>query len=336
LPGKVEWALLNEGGSGFFRVRYSPELLHPLTEHRGGLKPIERFGLVSDTWAATQAGLKPFSEYIEMARGFRDETDLNVWRALLGGFNYLDIIVSEQQRAELAKAVREMLAPAASRLGWKARDNEDELRRQLRGTVLANLGTLGEDRQVRERSNELYGEWTRDPAKADRDLVPPLINILAYSGDTARYHDFKQRFKNARTPQEEQRYLFSLAAFREPALLRETMAMTLNGEVRTQNAPFLMHSLLANPVCRYDAWEFLKTHWEEMISKYPDSALPRMCEAVVALLDKESEVNAFFEHHKPRLGHKIIDQHLEKLAVAVAFRNREGAKLSDSLRLVSA
>jgi puromycin-sensitive aminopeptidase len=110
------------------------------------------------------------------------------------------------------------------------------------------------------------------------------------------------------------------------------MEMTLNGEVRTQNAPFLMHSLLYNPVSRYEAWDFIRSHWDEMIGKYPDSALPRMCEAVVGLLDRQAEVNQFFEAHKPRLGNKIIDQHLERLGVAVAFRNREGGKLAASLK----
>ena len=32
------------------------------------------------------------------ARLFRDETDINVWRALIGAFNYLDMIATEVQR----------------------------------------------------------------------------------------------------------------------------------------------------------------------------------------------------------------------------------------------
>jgi len=331
LPGKVEWSLVNEGGSGFFRVRYSAELLQALTADARRLKPIERFGLVSDMWAATVAGLKPLREFVAMARLFRDETDLNVWRALAGGFHYLDMIAGGPQRPALARAVRDVVGPAAARLGWKAAAGEDELTRQLRAMLLGILGTLGEEPEVQTRARELYAEWSRDVARADRDLMPQLITILAYTGDRARYQEFKQNFKNARTPQEEQRYLFSLANFRDLDLLRQTMEMTLNGEVRTQNAPFLMHSLRANPVSRYEAWDFVCKNWEVMMQKYPDSALPRMCEAVSGLLDRQQEVNAFFEQHKPRLGQKIIEQHLERLAVAVAFRDREGQNLTTTL-----
>ena len=331
VPGKVEWALANEGGSGFFSVRYSAELLESLAANMRRLKPIERFGLVSDMWAATVAGLKPLKEFVAMARSFRNETDLNVWRALSGGFHYLDMIATGQQRNALARAVREVAGEAAARLGWNAAADEDELTRQLRAMLIGTLGTLGEDREIQARASELYAEWSRDPARADRDLMPQLITILAYTGDRARYQEFKHHFKNARTPQEEQRYLFSLANFRDPDLLGQTMEMTLNGEVRTQNAPFLMHSLLANPVSRYESWDFVRKNWDTMMQKYPDSALPRMCEAVSGLLDRQQEVNAFFEQHKPRLGHKIIEQHLERLAVAVKFRDREGHQLAHTL-----
>jgi puromycin-sensitive aminopeptidase len=332
LPGKLEWALLNEGGHGFYRVRYSPEVLAALTKNLSTLKPIERFGLVSDTWAATVAGLTPLAEFIKMARLFHDETDINVWRALIGAFNYLDMVATDAQRPAVAAAVREIAGPAAARLGWSAVADEDELQGQLRALLLATLGTVGEDSAVQARARELYDAWQLDPSKANRDLQPAFVSILAHAGDTARYQKFKQHFKSARTPQEEQRYLFALANFSEISLLRQTMEMTLNGEVRTQNAPYLLHSLLANNASRIEAWEFLKRNWATIVEKFPDSALPRMCEAINGLLDRQAEVEEFFKQHKVRLGGKLIDQHLERLAVAVAFRQREGTRLEESLK----
>jgi hypothetical protein len=262
----------------------------------------------------------------------RGETDINVWRALLAPLNYLDLIVNDAERPALAAAVRDLVGGAAARMGWEARPGEDELMRQLRGLLWGAMGTLGEDPGARRNAAEIYARHLKNPSSADRDLVPPSIGILAYAGDRGRFEEFKQRFKSARTPQEEQRYLFSLAGFRDLELLRETMAMTLNGEVRTQNAPYLMHSLLLNTACRYEAWDFVKAHWDEMIRKFPDAALPRMCEAVVALGDRDKEVHEFFQAHRVRLGGKIIDQHLERLRVAVAFRARERASITAALR----
>ena len=93
-----------------------------------------------------------------------------------------------------------------------------------------------------------------------------------------------------------------------------------------------VYRLLLNTACRYDAWDFVRAHWDEMIRKFPDAALPRMCEAIVALGDRDKEVHEFFQAHRVRLGGKIIDQHLERLRIAVAFRNREGAAISASLK----
>ncbi len=332
LPGKLEWALLNEGGHGFYRVHYAPALLEAITKNLSALQPIERFGLVSDTWAATVAGLGPLSEFLKMARLFTSETDINVWRALIGAFAYLDMIASDADRPTIALTVREIVGPAAARLGWEPKSGESELVRQLRGTLIGVLGTLGDDPGVHRRARELYARFEDNPNSADRDLMPALVNILAYSGDDARYDEFKKKFKAPRTPQEEQRFLFALANFRDLDLLKKTMEMTLDGQVRTQNSPYLMHSLLLNPACRYEAWDFARAHWEEMIQKYPDNALPRMCEAVVALLDREDEIKKFFGEHRVRLGGKIIDQHLERLSVAVGFRKREGKNLQATLK----
>jgi puromycin-sensitive aminopeptidase len=332
LGEKLEWAIANEGGHGFYRVSYGPAMLDALTRNLGELRPIERFGLVSDTWAAVVSGLQPLSAFVKMARLFTAETDINVWRALVSAFNYIDVIVSDEDRPALAELVRGVAGPAFERLGWEPREGEDELTRQLRGTLVATLGTLGDDPGIQRRAAELYELYEKDPSKADRDLAPALVAVLAWCGDAARYQEFKKKFKSARTPQEEQRYLFALADFRDRALLRETMAMTLDGQVRTQNAPYLMHSLLLNMDCRYEAWDFVKRNWEEMVKKYPDSALPRMCEGVVALLDREDEVKTFFHAHRVRLGGKLIDQHLERLSVAVAFRAREGKSLATTLR----
>src|SRR3990172_12570499 len=121
-------------------------MLGKLTAVLNELAPIERFALVSDTWAAVLAGLAPLAEFLHMTRLFRQETDLNVWRALLAAFNYLDMVIDDAARPALQTTVHQLLAPAAARLGWAPHPGEDELQSQLRGTILGALGTLGDDR----------------------------------------------------------------------------------------------------------------------------------------------------------------------------------------------
>ena len=143
LPGAVKWVVVNQGGYGFYRVRYSSDLLAGVTGALDKLSAIERFCLVSDTWAAVVGGIAPLREFFTMARMFRNETDLNVWRAILAGFGYLDNVVDEAHRPAIHAEVRSLLNPALERLGWAPKPGESELQSQLRGSLIGALGTHG-------------------------------------------------------------------------------------------------------------------------------------------------------------------------------------------------
>src|SRR5262249_30239697 len=53
LPPDFESVLVNDGGHGFYRVRYDSKLLDRLLcRLPHGLAPIDRFNLVNDAWAA--------------------------------------------------------------------------------------------------------------------------------------------------------------------------------------------------------------------------------------------------------------------------------------------
>jgi hypothetical protein len=107
------------------------------------------------------------------------------------------------------------------------------------------------------------------------------------------------------------------------------LQLTINGAVRTQNAPYLMRNLLLNRYARHSAWPFIKTHWEEMVRQYPDNSIPRMCEGIVGLVTPELEANvtAFFATHPVKQGAKQMEQHLERLHIAVLCKERWAALL---------
>ncbi|MBI4637596.1 MAG: M1 family metallopeptidase [Candidatus Rokubacteria bacterium] len=331
LPEGFESVLINEGGHGFYRVRYGGDLLARLLgELAGGLAPIERFNLVSDAWAAATAGLLALTDYLELTARLRGERDKNVWSILAGSLHVLNRILAIGDRPRLEALVRDRLGPAVTELGWAPRPEEDELTRQLRGDLLRALGTLGDDRATQAGAAALYATQDRDATGTDPNLLGPIIAILAHAGDTARYEAFLERFRTAETPQEEQRYLYALAGFRQAALVEQTLGRTISGEIRTQDAPFVVRALLMSAHGRERAWSFVKTHWETMDGRYPKQGLRRMCEGVIGLATPELERDAreFLVPRRAELGEKTLDQYLEQLRVAVTFREREGAALA--------
>ncbi|MBI4246549.1 MAG: ERAP1-like C-terminal domain-containing protein, partial [Candidatus Rokubacteria bacterium] len=331
LPPGFEWALVNEGGHGFYRVRYAPDLLRALLGHLAdGLQPIERFNLAGDAWAATAAGLMPLAEYLELTTRFSGERDRNVWTILLGSLHSLNRLIAPADRPRLEAFARTLIAPAVTDLGWTPRAGEDELTGQLRGDLIRAFGTLGNDPAVQAGAAERYTAHLEQKAAVDPNVLPALIAILAHVGDRSRYEEFSRRFQEAPTPQEEQRYLYALAGFQPAELLRQTLERVVNGEIRTQDAPFVVRSLLMSVPGREPAWRFVKDQWDAMDRLFPKHGLRRMCEGVIGLATPELErdVHAFFTERKIHLGGKTLEQYLEQLRVAVALREREGAALT--------
>jgi puromycin-sensitive aminopeptidase len=330
LPHDWESILLNEGGHGFYRVRYAPDLLDRLLNNGiDRLAVTERFNLINDAWATTVAGHMPLTDYLDLTARFTTERDKNVWAVLLDSFSFLSRIITVEDRPRLEAFVRGRIGPAVTDLGLAPRSGESELTKQLRGDLIGAQGKLGNDPAIQQRAAELYRDYCNDATAVDPNVVPSLILILAHTGDATRYDEFNERFRTAATPQDERRYLFSLTAFQPKTLLERTLARTISGEVRTQDAPFLVSAILGNVYGRELAWAFMKTNWEKMDQMFPKQGLRRMCGGIVSLATPELErdVQDFFTTLKIDLGGKTLEQYLEQLRIAVTVRERDSRAL---------
>lgn len=332
---ETRYAVINEGGHGFYRVHHGPALLKRLLDAGlDKLAAIERFNLINDAWATTVAGLMPLTEYLELTGRFTQERDKNVWAVLIDSFAFLNRITEPSDRPALEAFVRTRIGQAAAEVGWVPQPDESDLIRQLRSELIGALGRLGNDPATQARAAELYATSRTEPMAVDPNLLPALVSILAFTGDDARYDDFTERFRTATTPQEERRYLFSLATFRQTPLLERTLAKTLNGEIRVQDAPFIVAAVMGNVYGREQGWTFLKTNWDQMDRRFPKQGLRRMCGGVTGLCkpDLERDVRQFFAARKIDLGGKTLEQYLEQLRITVAFRERNGGNLRQYLQ----
>jgi len=334
LGTKVEWAVVNAGGSGFYRVVYDKALTSSLTAKvMENLSAIERFNLVNDAWACVRAGILPTPDYIEMVKLFGAEEDPNVWAIITSSLGHLHSLVKDEHRKALSQVIHALVKPAADRLGFIAKDGETVQSRQLRGSLIGVLGTIGEDAQVQAKANELFSGWKVDKQSVDSNVVPALVSILAHKGDEARYDEFFALSQAAQSPQEVQRFLFALARFRDSNLLGKTIDKCLTDDVRTQDAPYLYANVLGNEVAAAAAWKFMKDNWAGMVARYPENGVVRMCGAVAGLdtPELEAEVKAFFAANQVKSGDMAIAQALEQLRINVLMRERETGHLQKHL-----
>ena len=329
--------VVNAGGSGFYRVVYS----HGLNERLIGdvqrcLSVVERFNLVNDSWATVRARITPVTDYLEVVKLFSGEEDPNVWATICGSMSALNRLVSGSHRTALQKIVRDLIGPAVEKLGWDLRPNDSIQTRELRGTLIGTLGTIGDDSAVQKKAAEYFDKWKKDKASVEANVVPALVSILAYTGDEKRYDEFLKLSKEATTPQDTLRFINALARFRDAKLLDRTIQMCLTDEVKTQDAPYLFASLLANEDAGPAAWKFLTEKFDDMVAAYPENGVVRMCGAA-EYLDKEAlagEVRTFFATRKVKSGEMAVAQMLEQLDINLQLRKDQAAPLE--LHLVPA
>ncbi len=322
--------VVNAGGSGFYRVVYS----HGLNERLVGdvarcLSVVERFNLVNDSWATVRARITPVTEYLEVVKLFGGEVDPNVWSIVCGSLNTLHKLVSGSHRDALQQVVRDLIGPAVTKLGWDAKKDDSVQTRELRGTLIGTLGTIGNDSATQAKAVTYFDNWKKDKSTVDANVVPALVGILAHNGDEKRYDEFVQLSKDATTPQDTLRFINALARFRDAKLLEKTIAKCLSDEVRTQDAPYLFANLLSNEDAGPHAWKFLKEKFDDMVLAYPENGVVRMCGAAEHLDSDElaDEVRTFFASRKVKSGEMAVAQMLEQLAINQKLRQEQAAPL---------
>jgi aminopeptidase N len=134
--------------------------------------------------------------------------------------------------------------------------------------------------------------------------------------------------KVAKNPQDKYRYLYGLAAFADPALVRRTFDLILGPDVRAQDTQIFLGALLASPDARDLAWDLMQQHWAELQKKnaaglgYAVGALSTFCNA-----KRADEIRTFFTAHKVPEAERTLQQTLERVGSCAHFAEAQRPKL---------
>jgi puromycin-sensitive aminopeptidase len=329
LGGGVEWAVVNAGGHGYYRVRYGAGLLAAVARQAlEVLEPIERYGLVDDTYAAVVAGDASAAEFIGLVTDLGAETDLHVWQRMIGGLKGLHAIAEPDGRAALSVLIRDLATTALGVLGFEPQPGEPDLDRELRGVLFEAAGGRGRDDLVRARARELFETAVGNGTAVEPNLAAAAVQVAAAAGDETDYERMLELYRSADTPQSELRYLQSLLLFDDRWLFTRTLEL-FAAEVRTQNAPYLLGAAMTHLDHGPVAWAFIRNRWDELIDRFPQNSISRMVGGIRGLSTRElaGEVDAFFAEHEVPQGALTVAQHIEKMWVNVRLREREGARI---------
>ena len=153
---------------------------------------------------------------------------------------------------------------------------------------------------------------------------------MASVASAADFEDLVARFQNAATPQDERRYSFALAIVPGPDQFARLLKMTIDGTIRTQDAPYLLGRALSNRTHGTMAWEFVEANWQTIVDTFPSNSIVRMLDGSKALSTAPmvDRVADFLADHPVEQGEKTLQQILERQRINVGLRHRINAEVA--------
>ena len=335
MAGEGGPVLVNAGGHGFYRVAYETSLRAGLLAGIGSTAPLERYALVDDTWALVLCGDLPATEATGLLERLVEvgEEDLSIWELGLGIVDGLRRAVAPGDRIFVDRWTRELLEPLGDRLGQEPHRSDDARRRALRGHVFGAMGLAG-DTHVIERAPALLAASIEDPASLDPSLAAGALRVVAHRADAAQMDTILDRFHTGVTPQEQVRFLYAAAGVTDPEQFARYLRFVTGGEVRSQNLAFALRAALRNHANAPLAWATVRSEWTDVVDRLPSNSVDRMVEGITAIAEVAlaDEIAAFLDDHPVPQAALSISQHVERMRVTVALRERESSRLAEHLR----
>jgi puromycin-sensitive aminopeptidase len=321
--------IANAGGSAFVRTFYDDTLRGRLVGRLDELSPGERQGLIDDAWAAAVSGRASVGAFLDLIEGFTEETAPAVWQTILTGLTWCDRFIDGPARERFRDDVRALVRPALGRLGWEARPEDSDLDRELRGDLIRSLGILGDDPETQAMAREAE-TLSRTGTGVEPEIAAAAVDVVAFAGGPAEYDAFVERLATAPTPQEQERYRYALARFRDPDLMRRTLELATTERIRSQDAPFLLARAETNRDTGAIAWRFVRDNWDELIPRFAASNIINLAQGARTQTDPEvvEEVQAFFAEHDIPQNRLSLLQALERQRLLSALRERAAGALA--------
>jgi len=310
--------VLNAGGSGVFRSRYGTAELAEIAGHIGELEELERATLIADSWASLFAGQITWAAFFATARGLGDQDEPNPWGTVATALDFVSRALADRDDTLLAQLTRDLFTHQFERLGWDAKEGESELTPQLRAIVLGALGTFGLDQGIRAEAVRRF-----EANDLNGDLARTILRLVAVQNRPGDYETFLQRYREAASPQEEQRYLWGLADFADERIALDAAEKCFS-EFRNQDAPIVLGILSRNIQTGPSVWRYATSRWDEALEKFPPSTHTRLALGVPTFIRDAAfadEVEKFHSQHPLRGEQRTIDQQIERMRVGLAFAN---------------
>ena len=338
LDGCSSWLFANVDSRGYYRTAYSPEDLNALESalRRKELTEVEVTSLLEDEWAMVGLRQDNITRFLSLAEAVSASGVSPVIDAIADRLNYIsDHLIDDPQRPAYERWVRELLRPIADKLGWNGTAQERDEQKELRSSVLYTLGYTGRDLDVLREARRRVDMYLDSSGTIEPSLLNTVVPLAALNGDAALYDRYLRRSRQAddRSGSDARTFRAALPYFADPALTQRSLAYATSPEIRSQDAPAVLGSLLNRPWTAPAAWEHIKHNWDALQRTGMFQGVRRIVREANSFCDRRTrdDIAAFFEEHPATGNERVAQQSLERIDRCIALRDYQGKYLSDFL-----
>ena len=256
----------NVGNAGFYRVLYDEALTDALRREITTLPVADQLNLLGDTWALTEAGRQPATAWLGLAEQLRASPSQPVWEHLLDKIALIDHLQLDQPgRRAFQVWAAQLLAPGLAQLGWEAKAGESPLDATLRAKLVEALGRYG-DRAVIEECTRRFQAFLAAPASLPGNLRGSVLAVVGRYATRETYDQLHALARAAKTTPEKRRAYAGMQAALDPALAKETLALTFGDELSTTEAARNVAAIANNEHADL-AWDFARHHTDALLKR---------------------------------------------------------------------
>lgn len=289
----------NDGERGYYRFRLPAEQLVALVrDHLDDLEDAEVVAIPGHYRALLEAEAIPVEDLLVVLRILARHPKRQVvsavtdvwWTLYEVGIPDPESPVAEALAAEL----RGLLGPRLDRIGVLPQPRESADARLLRGPLVRALAELGGDPWIRSRARTAARDFLAKPDAVDEEVLGLLLPIAAREGDDRLWEGLVAILADPPSPGVRDTLVRALGSFEDPALLRQSLDLLLDGRLLAQDHRTVTHAIGRDQ--RDVAWTWLTDRYATLLSKLgPLSAtgLPDVASGLCSLEDA-ARVEAFF------------------------------------------
>ena len=236
--------VVNAGQAGYYRTLYGDAQFAALGKDFARLDPIDQLGIMNDTWALGMAGLRPASDYLDLAKGVSADADPAIWADIAGTLGSIDNYLKGNDAAQkrFQKYARGVLQPVFGKIGWNAKDGESAPVQLLRTTLIGTLAGL-EDAAVIAEARRRFAAGPDDANAMPPALRSLITAIVANKADAATWDTLRAMAKAEKTPLIKDQLYGLLGIAEDKALAQRALDLALTDEPGATNSAGIIASV---------------------------------------------------------------------------------------------